>query len=248
MGIKSLIKKAIIRLLPDSVKEELRRPLSILKRPGDDQYGFINVSFSQEGEDLILARLFENKYNGFYVDVGAHHPYRLSNTYKFYSMGWNGINIDALPGSMKPFNELRPRDINIEAAILRDSSVPVKYYVFDEPAINTFDESLAKKWVEESTFRLIQTMELVPQRLSDILDKHLPVDQEIDFLTVDVEGMDLEVMYSNDWRKYRPRYVIAESLCSKLYDDLHSPLTVFLKDNGYHLISKTANSLIYCRD
>ena len=69
------------------------------------RYGLI--SYSQEGEDMILRRLFETRRRGFYVDVGAHHPRRFSNTYYFYRQGWSGINIDAAPGSMKLFDRLR---------------------------------------------------------------------------------------------------------------------------------------------
>ena len=79
--------------------------------------GYWLKSYSQEGEDIILARIFGKQQNGFYVDVGAHHPYRFSNTYFFYKRGWKGINIDAMPGSMKIFNKYRPRDKNIEAGI-----------------------------------------------------------------------------------------------------------------------------------
>ena len=81
-------------------------------------------ALSQEGEDLILARIYEHKPEGFYVDVGALHPVRFSNTYFFYRQGWRGINIGAMPGSMKAFQHQRPRDINVEAAIS------------DEPQIN----------------------------------------------------------------------------------------------------------------
>ena len=73
--------------------------------------------FSQNGEDLILNRLLENKSNGFFVDVGAHHPVRFSNTYLSYLNGWNGINIDAMPNSMMIFDKIRPRDINIEVGL-----------------------------------------------------------------------------------------------------------------------------------
>ena len=66
-----------------------------------------NYSWSQEGEDRILYRIFEQQPVGFYVDVGAHHPKRFSNTYFFYRRGWRGINIDAMPGSMKNFEKLK---------------------------------------------------------------------------------------------------------------------------------------------
>lgn len=68
-------------------------------------------SYSQEGEDRLLDRYFGNRANGFFVDVGAHHPHRFSNTYLFYKRGWRGINIDAMPDSMKAFKSMRPRDV-----------------------------------------------------------------------------------------------------------------------------------------
>src|SRR4051794_14772116 len=71
---------------------------------------FPKASYSQEGEDMILRRFFEEHGKGFYVDVGAHHPKRFSNTYSFYKQGWSGINIDAMPGSMARFRRVRPRD------------------------------------------------------------------------------------------------------------------------------------------
>ena len=74
-------------------------------------------AYSQEGEDLILHRVFENQNTGFYVDVGAHHPVRFSNTYFFYLRGWSGINIDAAPGSIRKFAWKRRRDLNLEAAL-----------------------------------------------------------------------------------------------------------------------------------
>ena len=64
-------------------------------------------SYSQEGEDLVLRKIFKKQDKGFYVDVGAHHPKRFSNTFLLYKKGWNGINIDATPGSMKLFNKFR---------------------------------------------------------------------------------------------------------------------------------------------
>ena len=90
---------------------------------------WINLSYSQECEDLVLKRIFENKI-GFYVVVGAHHPKLFSNTYLFYKKGWKGINIDALPESMKLFNKMRPRDINIEIGVIEVED-ELNYYVFN---------------------------------------------------------------------------------------------------------------------
>ncbi|MFA7355121.1 MAG: SAM-dependent methyltransferase, partial [Sulfurimonadaceae bacterium] len=103
-----MLKKLIKSLLPKSLKEKI---VDVKNNYFD---GYALKSYSQEGEDMILRRLFEQQPNGFYVDVGAHHPKRFSNTYFFYKKGWRGINIDAMPNSMELFNKIRPRDINIE--------------------------------------------------------------------------------------------------------------------------------------
>ena len=100
-------------------------------------------TWSQEGEDGILARIFEGQRQGFYVDVGAHHPFRFSNTYFFYRQGWRGLNIDAAPGSMRPFRSHRPRDINVECGIGLTAGRQ-DFFVFNDPALSTFDPVQAK--------------------------------------------------------------------------------------------------------
>ena len=173
-----------------------------------DPYG--KTSYAQEGEDLLLGRIFATQEDGFYVDVGAHHPLRFSNTYLLYRQGWHGINIDAMPGSMKSFRRLRPRDINIESAVALEDTC-LTYHVFRERALNTFDEALARQYVESGLPR-VSTLEVRVRPLADLLSEHLPVSQRIDLLTIDVEGLDLDVLKSNDWTRFRPRVLIVEEL------------------------------------
>lgn len=172
---------------------------------------YFTKSYSQEGEDLILKRIFENKKNGFYVDVGAHHPFRFSNTYLFYKRGWKGINLDAMPNSMKLFHKYRSRDINLEIPVGEDQKI-LRYCIFNEPAINTFDEKRIKSITRNPEFHLVKKIEIKVRSLKSILDEYLPKGQKIDFMSIDVEGLDFEVVQSNDWDKYRPRYLLVESL------------------------------------
>ena len=172
---------------------------------------YATKSFSQEGEDLLLKRIFEHKKNGFYIDVGAHHPFRFSNTYLFYKKGWKGINLDAMPNSMKIFEKYRPRDINLEIPVGKDGEKLV-YYIFNEPALNTFDKNRIEAIVSKSVYTLIREMEIQIRSLKSILDEYLPKGQNIDFMSIDVEGLDFEVLKSNDWKKYRPEILFVESL------------------------------------
>lgn len=180
-------------------------------------------SYSQEGEDLLLGRIFEGQKNGFYVDVGAHHPLRFSNTYRFYKQGWHGINIDAMPNSMKLFNRVRPRDINLETPIGQDNQT-LQYYIFNERALNTFKSDIAKKILQIPHYELIETKTLKIRSLKNVLDQFLPPLQKIDFMSIDVEGLDLEVLQSNDWTRYRPKILLVEMLGGGAYKRFLLPL------------------------
>jgi len=208
---------------------------------------YLNHSYSQEGEDLVLDRLLNSKSDGFFVDVGAHDPKRFSNTFMFYSRGWRGLNIDALPGTKSRFEQSRPRDITIECGVSIEES-ELNYYMFNEPALNTFDDQEAKKkdgalnglyYVENKSF--IKTYPL-----ATLLESHLPNNQKIDFLSIDVEGLDLQVLKSNDWSKYRPTYVLVEDLNFSLEQDFaESEMYFFMNNVGYELIAKTVNTSFY---
>ena len=198
-------------------------------------------SFSQEGEDLILARIFEGQNSGFYVDVGAHHPLRFSNTYLLYRKGWSGINIDANPGSMEAFKLIRPHDINLELGIA-DKSKQATYYVFNEPAINTFDKKLIKHNLEVG-YKLISKKKMTLSPLSVVLQKYAK-GKKIDLLSIDVEGFDYQALKSMDWT-YKPTVIVIEQLGKNILEVMDSSSSRLLKKYGYQILSKTVNSIIY---
>ena len=139
------------------------------------------LSYSQEGEDMILGRIFDQKTGGFYVDVGAHHPFRFSNTCVLYQRGWCGINIDADPTLIAAFQRHRPRDINISTGVSDEPGV-LLFHVFNEPALSTFDPAVAAEKERHPAYRIVARKEVVVQRLDAILATHLPWPQEIDLL------------------------------------------------------------------
>lgn len=205
---------------------------------------YVTRSYSMEGEDIILRRYFEGTSKGFYIDVGAHHPVRFSNTYVFYKMGWCGINIDARPGSMALFNRFRRRDLNLEVAIANDEK-DMTYYILDEPALNSFSKDRVEMALEDEKYDLVNTIHMKSRRLSDVLDEYMPSDCKITFLNVDVEGLDLEVLMSNNWDKYRPIMVVVERLISSMDELYNDKLAQFMKENGYSLYAKTVNTIFY---
>jgi FkbM family methyltransferase len=205
---------------------------------------FMRSSFSQEGEDVLLLRLLGFKGDGFYVDVGAHHPRRFSNTFMFYCMGWQGINIDPRPGCMAEFNRMRPRDVNLEIAI-SDRPGQFQYYEFDAPELNGFSREPIVPPGHAGRFKLLAEHTVIARPLADVLSEHVPAGTPIDFLTVDVEGHDLEVLRSSDWTRFRPRLVLAEATGLTLEEASRGPAVDFMSGSEYVAVSKTVNSIFF---
>ncbi|WP_103582085.1 FkbM family methyltransferase [Campylobacter concisus] len=233
MSLQKICKK----FLPKIVKEK------IIEFRNNNLDGYTTKSYSQEGEDMILRRLFGGQKFGFYVDVGAHHPKRFSNTYYFYKKGWRGINIDAMPGSMIAFDKFRPRDINIERPI-SDKKQILTYYAFNEPALNTFSKELAVEYEKENYF-IKFTKDIETTTLEDILDRNLPKNQDIDFLSVDVEGLDLMVLRSNNFEKYKPKIVLIEILGNSFSEIENNKIADYLRQYGYSIFAKTVNTVFF---
>lgn len=203
------------------------------------------LTYSQEGEDLLLARFVKDIDNGFFVDVGAHHPVRFSNTYALYLNGWRGINVDATPGSMAAFGQLRPEDVNLEC-IVSDVSDPIRFHLFAESALNTCDDALASRYIDLG-WESRGTIEVKPHTLEYILECYLPKGRGIDLMSIDVEGAEMQVLRSNDWRRFRPRVLIVEALDTSLVDLYMHPTIAFLREHGFTPMSKLANSVILVR-
>ncbi len=196
-------------------------------------------SYAQFGEDAIVASVFRNK-PGVYVDVGAFHPTLYSNTYALYQKGWRGIAIDP-EGTYAPlYSALRPRDTFVTAAVGQQGEGV--YTSYADRAYNT----LAPMGVSTpATVRGIQplsqrTVKIRP--LADILREHR-VDH-VDFMSVDVEGLDLMVLKTFDW-SMRPTVIAVEDDGFDADAPLQSEVYVFLREKGYQLHGKSGPTLIF---
>jgi FkbM family methyltransferase len=202
------------------------------------------LSYSQDGEDMVVRSYVAGRPPGFFVDVGAHDPTRFSNTAALYAAGWSGINIDADPTLMEAFWAKRPRDINVACGV-GSTEGDLELFVFNERALNTFDPEVAARLDAEAQWHIAERAVVPVRRLASILDEHLVPGQHIDLLNVDAEGRDLDVLRSNDWDRYAPSYVIAEchgSVLGTLGDD---PTVAYLCECGYTPEAKTLRSVLF---
>ena len=203
---------------------------------------FARISYSQEGEDILLMKIFKNKKKGFYVDVGAHHPYKLSNTYLLYKLKWHGLNIEPNNDGYILLKKYRKRDINLNVGI-SNKNCDATYFEFNEPALNTFDEKIAYSHQVKHNTIISGRRQLYLRRLDDLLDEHVSKNTKVDLLNIDVEGLELSVLKSYDWSKYRPHVICIETLRREKRS--HKVIDDFLSELNYINFSRLYNSTLY---
>ena len=188
------------------------------------------VSYSQNLEDIVLYKALFDVENGKYVDVGAGHPEEMSVTKLFYDLGWSGINIE--PNSAL-FNELenqRPRDLNMRV-LVSDKSETLAYFSIPG-GLSTADQNLSQLYEATGAPQVIESMKT--QRLDQIL-KEAYIKEEIHFLKIDVEGMELNVLQSMDFERFKPWIVVIESIDPITKLQVTADCSSHLIDSGYVL-------------
>jgi FkbM family methyltransferase len=168
----------------------------------------LRISYSQFGEDLLATTLLGyEKVDGVYVDIGCYHPINFSNSYIFYRRGWRGVCIDPNPRCAAMWNRERPRDV-FENVGVAEQGGQLHYFESDRyPACNKL--STSPDYDENSIFDRSYIVPVSP--LAAILKRTaLLRTSAIDLMSVDCEGLDLQVLRSNDFARYRPRVLIVE--------------------------------------
>lgn len=209
--------------------------------------GHIYHSYSQCGEDVIVDKLLGHKKSGFYVDVGAYDPSRFSNTKRFYLKGWQGINIEPDPQNFKKFVSFRKRDINLNVGIGSREATLIFFKFFPDTS-STFSKEEASKNKKQG-FKLLKEMKIKVFPLASVLGKYCK-NRSIDFITIDTEGYDLEVLKGNDWLKFRPTVLCietSENIQNHRNSKYHEILG-FLDAVGYKKYLDNGTNSIYIND
>ncbi|MPW22806.1 methyltransferase FkbM [Paraburkholderia sp. CNPSo 3157] len=198
--------------------------------------------YSQFGEDAVLREIISPLCNkGVYVDVGAYHPVKFSNTHALYKRGWRGVNIDMDPVKIEAFALARADDINVCAAISSEKTIKQIYNFSKYGLTSTIDPKVAAADVQKPI--AVRTVETTT--LNDVLDHSPYAGHEIDLLSIDAEGHDYEVLRSIDISRYKPKIIIVESMLTSIRDVIDSAMFRYLEERDYRLVSWTHLSLIF---
>jgi FkbM family methyltransferase len=181
------------------------------------------ISYSQCGEDLIVDFIFSarNPKNKFYVDIGAHHPSYLNNTFFFYKKGWRGVNVDPLSEGIALFNKRRREDVNV-AAGLGARTEDVTFYVMDPGTLSTFDEQVADSYVKLG--HKLKRREKVGFLSAGDLIRTYNIPSDIALLSIDIEGNEYQIVSDFVRAGLRPDVLVCETGC-------YSPVLPLAKKN-----------------
>ena len=211
--------------------------------------GRILPSFSQAGEDRIIHYLFSHYLNQeklTYLDIGANHPILFNNTYLFYLRGGRGVCIEPDPKYTALLRKYRRRDKILQAGIGFSGPSQANFYVFPgkQAAWNTFSKDEAENRVRESGIDyVVQKQQLLD--INETIEHYLG--NAPDFLSVDAEGIDLEIIKSLNFNKYKPRVICVETVpFQPEFDDSRSELSDLILQKGYRLYADTHINAIFC--
>jgi FkbM family methyltransferase len=201
--------------------------------------------FGQYAEDALFFVVFRPNKRGFYVDVGAYDPIASSNTYKLYLKGWRGITVEPNPNAAASFRSVRPRDIHFTEGAA-STAKELAWHEYSYASMNTLSpervEHLRKHGAIGDSKHIVRC-----RPLQEMIDESAE-ERQVDFLSVDCEGMDHEVLASIDYRKTRPTVILVEDLEGfHAFRDQYqaSSISQFMRTNGYLPIAQALYSTLY---
>lgn len=214
---------------------------------GSPDQPFGCTTYAQFGEDLIILNLFHmlGVADPSYLDVGAHHPFHISNTALLHIRGSRGINVEANPTLIEAFRQHRSEDINLNVGVGPERGAFDFYFIDEWSGRNTFSRQEAEDFVRQHPrHRIRRVQPIAVVTLDDIVAEHA-AGQFPDLLSVDVEGMDFDVLRSASLSEDRPTVICVEAEWDA--SDRAARLGGLLRDRGYALCARTVANMIFMR-
>jgi FkbM family methyltransferase len=206
---------------------------------------FQNKSYSQCGEDLIVAfalNLIHGSRPKTYLDVGANHPFHLSNTALLYTQGGSGILVEPDPYFAELLRRKRPRDKVLQCGVHFSGEEKADFYILDSPTLNTFSRQEMERYVAMG-HKLTQKLAVNLKSINAILE----MAGTLDFMNLDIEGLDKAILEMIDWSKHRPTCVCVETITYEKQQEpkKQSNIIQFMQSQSYFLYADTFINSIF---
>lgn len=192
----------------------------------------MDLSYAQNLEDYHLSLAFAGQASGTYIDVGAGHPIADNVSFWFYERGWRGIVVEPQPELAALYQRLRPRDLAVRGLVGRHCGEIDFHAVERLHGLSTTVEHLAKKARDLGVD--YQTVRMPVTTLADLCERHDV--GSIDFLKIDVEGAEADVLFGGDWKRFRPKVIVAEAVTPVSAEPAWQDWEPFLVAQGYRFV------------
>ena len=202
------------------------------------------LSYSQFGEDLIIQTFFQSQKSGTYIDVGCNEPINYSNTWKLYLSGWTGIAIDANPSLTEKFKKVRPLDTVVAKPISNKKQIIEFYFSKKSHLISGIGEKRDSPW--SRTDENCDVIECESERLDNILLEH-NIPSDFDFLNIDTEGNEKDILISLDLNKFKPKLICVEIHDFTISTSEKSDIEELLSSMGYYIVAFSKPSIFFAR-
>lgn len=215
--------------------ENLPSRLNILRLvPHGDYSGMSFVSYAQNFEDVMLWRALKHIECGFYIDVGANDPEVDSVTKAFYDRGWHGINIEPVSQWFERLQIQRNRDINLQIAVGAENG-EADFYEIPDTGLSTFEKNTADRHANDRGFTKYQRKIWV-ETLNSIYQRFNLQKTPIQFLKIDVEGSEKDVLSGIDLKIIRPWIILVESTLPMTQVECYSSWEYLLTSAEYDFV------------
>ena len=207
----------------------------------------VKKSYSQCGEDIIVDFIREAlKINTFsYLDIGANDPITINNTYLFYRKGFKGVCVEPDPILYDRLRRVRKGDVCLNAGIGTKAEKEADFYMMTVSTLNTFSKAEAERYQSYGNYKIEKTMKVPLISINGVIDQYLT--PYPNFVSLDIEGLDFEIMETFDFSRFRPEIFCIETLTytADNTEKKIKKLVDFVTDNGYMLYADTYINSIF---
>jgi len=189
------------------------------------------ICYTRNFEDVILQRVFSDVADGCYVDVGASAPVDDSNTFALYQKGWRGVAIEPLPYYQHLWQQLRPGDVSLNVAI-GEQTGQLSLQVFEESLLFASGSADTLSYWQEQGIQPARTVQVPVLTLNQVIAQYLP-QRPLHLLSIDVEGMEHQVLRGLDLHLHRPWVVVLEAVLPGCQTPAHHAWEPYLLSANY---------------
>jgi FkbM family methyltransferase len=189
----------------------------------------LDLFYAQNLEDYHLAEAFKDQADGFYVDLGAGHPVADNVSFWFYLRGWRGLVVEPQRRLAELYPHVRPRD-RVVAGLVADRVGEADFHEVESMhGFSTMLPDAAQAARELGA--AVATLSLPATTLAALFAEHGV--ERVDFLKIDVEGAEAQVLAGADWSRWRPRIVVLEAVAPGTMAPAWEAWEPLLTRNGY---------------